>query len=93
MFWKFAYPSLAFTLLLKVNLITNTQIPSSKVIFENVLKIRVDYLVGPFFFVRIFTHFRNIMGYRIEVGGGFSEFCECSQNSRNRLPYTAPLFS
>ena len=23
----------------------------------------------------------------------FSEFCECSQNSRSRLPYTAPLFS
>ena len=32
------------------------------------------------------------MGYRIEVGGCFSEFCECSQNSRGLSTYMAPLF-
>ena len=37
--------------------------------------------------------FSNFMGYRMEVGGYFSEFCESSQNSRSRLPYTAPLVS
>ena len=31
------------------------------------------------------------MGYRMGYGGYFSEFCECSQNSRSRLPYTAPF--
>ena len=38
-----------FTLLLTVNFITNTQIPSSTAIFKNVLKIRVDYPVGPLY--------------------------------------------
>ena len=35
----------------------------------------------------------TFMGYRMEVGGCFSEFCECSQHSRSRLMYTAPLVS
>ena len=32
------------------------------------------------------------MGYCMEVGGCFSEFCEYSQNSRSLLMYMAPLF-
>ena len=43
-------------------------------------------------FKRFITNFPNFMGYRMEVGGSFSEFCEYSQNSHSRLTYTAPWF-
>ena len=35
----------------------------------------------------------TFMGYRMEVGGYFSEFCESSQNWRSLLRYTAPFCS
>ena len=92
MFWKFAYPSLASTLLLMVNFITNTPLPSSTAIFENVLQTRVGH-PAVLFLRDLLPLFPNFMGYRMEVGGFFNEFCECSQNSHSRLTYTAPLVS
>ena len=75
-----------------VNAITNTLLPSSTAIFENVLKTRMGH-PAVLFLRGLLPIFPNFMSYRMEVGGYFSEFCECSQNSRSCLMYTAPLVS
>ena len=71
-----------------VNSITNTLSPPPTVISENVLKICVNHLAVPIF-MRILPILPTIMGYRMEVGGYFNEFCESSQNSHSLLTYTA----
>ena len=42
--------------------------------------------------MRFVTQFPPFMGYRMEVGGCFSEFWESSQNSRGLQLYMAPFF-
>ena len=67
-------------------------VTSSTVIFENVLKTHVGHPVV-LFLRGLLPIFPNFMGYHMEVGGSFSEFCESSQNSYSHLTYTAPLVS
>ena len=42
--------------------------------------------------MRFVTHFTVFMGYRMEVGGCFSKFCESSQNWHGLPLYMAPFF-
>ena len=74
MFRKFAYPSLAFTLLLTVNFITNTLLPSSTAIFENVLKTRVGHPVVLFLrgLLPIFPHFMGTAWRSVAILANFA---------------------
>ena len=60
-------------------------------IFENVLKTHMSHPAVPNF-MRFVTHFPVFMGYRMEIHGYCSEFCEFSQKSRGLSTHMAPFF-
>ena len=43
-------------------------------------------------FMRFVTHFPIFMGYRMEIHGYCSKFCESSQNLHGLSTYMAPMF-
>ena len=92
MFWKFAYPSLIFYHFTDGQFHHEYPVTAFYSDFRERSQNSRELPCGTNF-IKILPILPTFMGYRMEVGGCFSEFCECSQNSHSRVTYTAPLVS